>query len=279
MSFWISRVVSAWMVAISLAGSTPSTYAAEVLEGRLIADQVGNISSQMTGERTIRIDTVRVRKGDRVKKGDLLAQLNTQQLVADRLVVQRALEEAEAQVGVAQSTFARARLEYARQSGLKGSPSFNRAVFENSEVALKAAESALNSARINVKRRQAEIARIDLEINFARILAPYDGIVLEVFTNVGAAVTQKNPDLMKMLDLSQVEIEIDVSTVDVARFRPGQRVAYSIDGGPKRSAQVRAILPRLADRDGRLTLRLSLDSDTLPADVRHQMPVEVYAPQ
>ncbi|CAN0192617.1 unnamed protein product, partial [Phaeothamnion confervicola] len=164
---------------------------AEVVEGKLVADQRGQISAQMTGERSQRVESVLVRVGDRVKKGDVLARLNTVSLEADRLIAQRALEESRASVEVAKSVVARARLDYDRRASLKGSPSYNRAGFEDAEVELRASQSRLQNAESNANRREAEVARCELEIRLAEIKAPYDGVVLEIMTNVGASVTQR----------------------------------------------------------------------------------------
>ena len=159
---------------LGLAFQSPLARAQTVTEGKLIVDQIGTISSPLTGERSVRVEDVPVRMGDRLMKGDQMALLSTLQLMADRLVAQRAFEEAEALASVAKSNVAAAQLTYRRQAGLKGSPSFRRAAYEDAEVALSAAKSQLRSAESSAKRQQAEVGRIDLEIKLARIVAPYD---------------------------------------------------------------------------------------------------------
>lgn len=60
--------------------------AQETIKGRLVANHVGRVSSEITGERAIRVKDLLVREGDRVKKGDVLVRLSVEQLIADRAV-------------------------------------------------------------------------------------------------------------------------------------------------------------------------------------------------
>jgi len=261
------------VLAIVVCGVPQFAQASEAVEGKLVADQRGHISAQMTGERSQRVKDLYVRVGDSVKKGDKLALLDTEQLEADRLIAQRALEEAQSAVEVAKSNVTRAQLDYDRRAGLKGSPSFNRAAFEDAEVALRAAESALQSAQSSAKRRDAEVARIGLEIRLAEINAPYDGLVVDVLTNAGASVTQRAPDLLTLLDLNQVEIAVPVSQSTAQSLLLGQSVGYSLASGENRTARVRAVVPQ----GTAFVARLQLDSTAdLPLGFRHEQPVQVY---
>lgn len=275
--FATSQLVLTGLALVVVVGAAAQVVkAGETIEGKLIADQRGHISAQMTGERSQRVKDMRVRVGDKVRQGDLLARLDTEQLEADRLIAQRALEEAQATVEVARASVASARLEYDRRAGLKGSPSYNRAAYEDAEVALRAAESRLQNAQSSANRREAEVARIDLEIRLAEIKAPYDGLVLEVLTSVGASVTQKAPDLLTLLDLSQVEIAVPLPQRDAQRLKPGQSVAFSLADGEKRSARVRTVLPPLGPQETAPVARLQLDDADLPSTIGHQQPVQVY---
>jgi len=252
------------------------SFAEEHFKGRLVADLVGKISSETTGERSVRVEELLVRKGDRVSKGDLLARLSVEQLSADRLVALKILEEAQAEISVARSNLAEARLVLDRQAGLKNSPAFRGAAFDDAQARFHTAESRLLSAQSTAKRREAEVARIDLEIKLSDIVAPHDGIVVGVFTNVGSAVTQRNPDLMSLLDLSRVEIEVEVPDDKIAFFQPNKRVLYSLKDGDKQSARVRAIMPQLSEHKDDQIVRLQLDADTLPADIYNNQPVTVF---
>lgn len=265
-------------LAVVIGSGSQAALAEKTVEGTLIADQRGHISAQMTGERSQGVKEMKVRVGDRVKAGDLLARLDTEQLQADRLIEQRAFDEAKAAVDVAKAAVARAQLDYDRRAGLRNSPSFNRAAYEDAEVALQAAKSSLSSTQSSAARSEAEVARIDLEIRLAEIKAPYDGLVLDVLTNVGAAVTQRSPNLLTLLDLSQVEIAVKLPPADLQRLKPGDSIGYAIGDGPRRTARLRAVLPPSGAQETNSVARLHLNSSDLPPIIRHEQPVKVFLP-
>ena len=267
-------------LAVAIGVSPQIAVAGETLEGVLIANQRGHVAAEMTGERSQRVKDVLVRPGDIVKKDEPLARLDTTQLEADRLISQRALEEARAAIELEKANVARAQLDFDRRAGLKGSPSFNRAAFEDAEVALRAAEAKLQSAQSSAARREAEVARVDIEIRLAEIKAPYDGLVVEVLTGVGASVTQRMPNLFTLLDLDSVEVAVPVPAGEAAKLlAPGQSVSYAVADGKKRAAKVRAVLPPLSPKESGPMARLQLERGDLPQVIQHQQPVQVYLGQ
>lgn len=271
------RIAYCLVVVVALAvGVTTDAVAAQAVKGQFVADMRGQIAAQITGERTQQVKDVLVRVGDRVKKNDVLAKLDTEQLEADRLITQRSLEEARAAVEVAKAALGRARLDFNRKAGLRGSPSFNRAAFEDSEIGLRAAEGEVLSAESKVKRSEAEMDRINLEIRLAEIKSPYDALVLGVITSVGASVTLQNPALFTLLDLTQIEIAAPVSEGQVAQLKPGQTIEYSTSGGPKKTGTVRAVLPAEGGNADAFVVRLQLNTADLPMALRDGQPVDVF---
>lgn len=262
------------------AASVGLVRAEETIQGKLVADQRGRVSAPLTGERSTRVEEMRVRAGDRVKQGDVLARLSTEQLEADKNVAKRAMEEALAAVEVEKSNVARRKLDFDRRAALKGSPSFNRAALEEAELDLKAVENQLKSAQSLVARRTAEVARFDLEIRLAEIKAPYDGIVAEVLTDVGATVTQQAPDLVTLVNLNRVEIAVEAQAGIAQKLRPGASVEYAISAGDKKHpAKVRTLLPPGGAKPGGAIARLELNASDLPALIRHDQPVQVFISQ
>ena len=251
-------------------------FAQDAMEGKLISNQVGKISSVITGERSVRVIELPVRTGDRVKKGDIVAKLSTEQLRADREVAMRFVEEAKALVGVAESTFAGAKLIFDRQSGLKNSTSFRRADFEDAEIALQRAGSSLKSSQATASRRQAEVERLDLEIELSTIRAPFDGVVTKVLTNIGATVTQSNPAIAEMLNINLAEIELEVPSNKLSKFEIGTELSYSIKNDERYPAKVRTILPNINKEKEVRLVRLELNTDKGPSNYVDQQTVKVY---
>ena len=250
--------------------------AQSTIEGKIISNQIGTVSGVLTGERSVRVEELAVRFGDRVKMGDLIARLSTAQLESDRNVALAILEEAKASVGVAESNLAGAKLIFDRQSGLKNSSSFRRAAFEDAEIALNRAESSLKSIQATSNRRQAEVDRLNLEIELATIKAPFDGVVTKVLKNVGATVTQENPLIVEMLNTSLAEIELEVPTSKLPQFEIGKELSYSVEDSPKFPARVRAIVPVQNQPKQTRVVRLELSADKGPSDFIDQQTVQVF---
>ena len=269
-------ILGALVLGLSLGFCPSYLHADETIEGKMVANHIGKVSSEITGERSIRVQELLVREGDRIKKGDVLARLSTEQLTADRTVALRFLEEAEATAGVAESNVAGAKLVFNRQAGLKKSDSFRRADFEDAEVALGATESELSKAQATVKRRKAEVQRIELEISLANIVAPYDGIVVKVLTNVGASVTQGNPHIVELLDSTRTEIEVEVPLNKLSHFQVGRELSYSVENSEKYQAKVRVILPKLSKKKKTRLIRLELKNGDVAPIYSDQQFVKVY---
>ena len=250
--------------------------AQEAMEGKLISNQVGTISSVITGERSVRVLELAVRIGDRVKNGDVIARLSTEQLEADREVTLRSLEEAKALIEVAESNLAGAQLIFDRQSGLKNSASFRRADFEDAEIALRRANSALKSSQAAMSTRQAEVKRLDVEIELFTIRAPFDGIVTKILTNVGATVTQSSPRIAELLNVDLAEIELEVPSNKLSKFEIGTELSYSIKNDERYPAKVRTILPALDKEKEVRLVRLELNTDKGPSNYVDQQTVKVY---
>ncbi len=269
-------ILGAFVLGLSLGFCPSYLHADETIEGKIVAKYVGKVSSEITGERAIRVEELPVRVGDRIKKGDVLARLSTKQLTADRTVALRLLEEAEATIGVAESDLAGAKLVFNRQAGLIKSDAFRRADYEDAEVALRAAESELSRAQANAKRRKAEVQRIELEISLANIVGAYDGIVVKVLTNVGASVTQANPHILELLDSTRAEIEVEVPPNKLSRFQVGRELSYELENGEKYLAKVRTILPKLSNKKNTRLIRLELKSGDVPPIYSDRQLVKVY---
>ena len=101
-------------------------------------------------------------------------------------------------------------------------------------------------------------------------------MVLDILTSVGATVTQQNPALLNLQDLTQVEIAVPLTQASFEALKPGQSLSYSMTDGAKKSAIVRVVLPQTAEGEQNYVARLQLDPADLPLAFRDRQAVEVY---
>lgn len=183
-----------------------------------------------------RITRIAVEPGQTVKRGDLIAEIdsvNQQNALrtaqSDLAVAQAQRQEREATLDLAQRTLER--LERLQLSNLTLQAEYDTAV---SNVAVAQAQIAALDAQIGRAGIAIEAAQANLE--YTRITAPGDGTVLAVTAQQGQTVNaaQSAPTIAVLGDLTRMEVFAEISEADIARVRPGQRVWFTVLGAPDR---------------------------------------------
>ncbi|MDD4645420.1 MAG: efflux RND transporter periplasmic adaptor subunit [Bacteroidales bacterium] len=157
-----------------------------------------------------------------VKKGQLLAELDKTPLLAS-------LQEAKASVADA-----KAELEYQEAT-------FNRikALFDKKLVAQTDYDQALynyNKAKANIISVQAKYERADINLKYATISSPIDGVVLNRAVEEGQTVAASfnTPTLFSIAnDLTQMEVQANIDEADIGKVKQDQRVEFTVDAYPE----------------------------------------------
>jgi membrane fusion protein, multidrug efflux system len=199
------------------------------------------------------VDARPVDTGDLVRKGDVLASLDTEDLNAD-------LRAADAGV-----TVAKAQLRSAMDARERAKTLAERGV--GSATRLEDAERALVSAQARLDQAQASQARaVDMK-NLATLTAPYDGVVTGTFAEPGARLSAGQA-ILRLSAIGESEIVIDVSEADAALRAPGDRFAVKLLAS--QAVMADAVLTRIdpvAEQATR-TFRLHLALENAPAEFR-----------
>lgn len=184
--------------------------------------------------------------GDKVKTGDVLAELTPDDLQDNVRAARAALSTAEVTLETARTAEARVRDLVMRRVA-------PQAQLEQAERSLKSAEAGLDQAR-------SELARAEDAEGFARLAAPFDGVVSAVFENAGAVVSAGTP-VVKLSDDVMREAVIDLPESAVSGQPIGTEVTIWLESDPTTvtSGRVNRIDP-LADVATR-TRRLHLTMD------------------
>jgi len=169
-----------------------------------------DISSRITA----RVIEVRKWSGDTVKKGELLIQLDDQDLNAAKKRLEANLREAEAALNLAQTQYDRAKKLYASQAVSKS--------------AYDQADKNLKAAKANLTALQKDIELADTHLSYAAIKAPYDGIVAERFANPGDMAAPSKV-LMRVFDPTKLMLYASISESLVKKIRKGDEVKMYID--------------------------------------------------
>jgi RND family efflux transporter MFP subunit len=180
-----------------------------------------------------------VRIGDRVQRGQLLAELETRELAARRDQAEAALAAAEAATAFAQSDFLRRRELHAA-------------------ALLSAADLDLSerARRVAAEQRAEAAAGLDFartQLGYARITAPIAGIVASVSTQEGetVAASLSAPTFVTLVDLARLEVWAYVDETDIGRVETGQSARFTVDTYADHEflGRVTAVYPQAEIRD------------------------------
>jgi RND family efflux transporter MFP subunit len=195
------------------------------------------------GSRIIgRVVELPVDEGDRVREGDLIAVLDSEDLNA-------ALAQAQAQLLEAQARLVDAEREGRRQRELVAAKIAPQAD-------LDAAETLLQVLRAIVNTQQARVDAMEAQLAYTVIRSPIDGVVIERNVEVGEMVApggftsqQSTGAIVRLADPASLEVEADVNESFISRLRPGQPATIRVDAVPDKSytGRLRQIVPT-ADR-------------------------------
>lgn len=179
-----------------------------------------SVGSQVSGT----IEKLYVDFNSKVKKGDVLLEIEPS-------VLQASVDEAKASLVSAQSQRNYAKSEYQRNKTLYNEGFISRAEMEQSQTTYEQAEQS-------VKRMQSQYDRAVTNLGYATITSPVDGTVIAREVDVGQTVAAsfQTPNLFKIAeDLSQMQIETSVSEADIGVIKEGQAVTFTVDAYPNQT--------------------------------------------
>jgi HlyD family secretion protein len=214
-----------------------------------------------------KIIELRVKEGDRVKKGQLLAQLENVQSSADVNATRASLQASEtdsvaadaamrtslADLNRARSDAAHAKLDWERAQGLykdaliaKQEYDAKKAVWESADAGLAQAEARVAQAKAqkdssdkHIAQNRATLTRVSDVLQKTTYVAPYDGIVTNLPVRQGETVVmgiQNAPGstLMTIADMSVITSEVKVDETDIVNVKLGQMADVTIDAIPRK---------------------------------------------
>lgn len=186
--------------------------------------------------------------GDAVKKGQVIAELEKEDLTAKVERNRAELAVAEARIADAQARLKLAEIQYQRQTKLIVDSFTSQEAVDNA-----AKELAVNQAGLNLARRQVESARAALKeaeanLAYATITAPISGVIASVSTQEGETVAAglSAPVFVTIVDLKRLQVDAFVDEVDIGKINEGQQVVFTVDSYPAREfkGKVVAIYPK-----------------------------------
>lgn len=172
------------------------------------------VGTQVSGK----VEKIYVDFNDEVKKGQLMAEL-------DKQTLNQSLSRARASLTSAESQLNYAKLTYERTKQLYESNAATLAAYQE-------AQNTYTQAQMSKKNAQAAYDQAMVDLGYAEIYSPIDGIVLDRAVEVGQTVAASfsTPTLFTLAnDLTKMQVEADVDEADIGQVKTGQRVTFTVD--------------------------------------------------
>jgi RND family efflux transporter MFP subunit len=215
------------------AALTVSTVVAQAAEwplrltanGNIAAWQEAIVGSEIGG---LRLTDVRVNVGDRVRKGQVLATLQSETTAAERDQTLASMAEAEAVLAEAKANADRARQ-------VEGSGALSVQQVTQYLTAERTAVARLGVLKAQLRSNQVRLAQ-------TQILAPDDGTISQREATLGAVV-QSGQELFRLIRRDRLEWRAELPAADLARISPGMPASITTAGKEKVSGRVRMLAP------------------------------------
>ncbi len=234
--------------------------------GKVVPTTEVEVSSERSGV----VRTVTVKNNSIVRKGDVLAELDAERLVAELGRDKALLAAAEARLADAEATLKERELGFARAERLSRQGISATQDLDAARAGQARARAAVVAAQADIAVAKAEVVMAETDIAKMRILSPVDGIVLKRSVEPGQTVASslQAPVLFTLAeDLKRMQLEADVDEADIGAVKTGQQASFTVDAYPGRSfpAVIETIeySPKTTDNVVTYTAVLTVDNSDL----------------
>ena len=245
--------------------------------GYVVPQRKSSVAAKATG----RLVALYVEEGNKIKKDQIIAQLENEDLAAS-------IRQAEANVDVSRAGYEQAKAElndarvsFERQRQLLSRELIAKSDYDTAEARYKKAIATVASADASIKAAQAALSGADVSLEYTRIRAPFDGVVLtknadvgDIVTPLGAAANAKSA-VVTIADMSSLQVETDVSESNIEKLKPGQPCEIQLDAVPETrfAGTIHMIVPT-ADRS-KATVMVKVRFNTIDSRILPEMSAKV----
>ena len=188
-----------------------------------------DVGTQVSGT----VSKIYVDYNSKVKKGDLLAELDPSLFQANVDQSEAKLRNAQAAYSKAKATLSYKQNNYQRYKHLYEKNYVSRDDVELAQANYLQSKAELEAANAEVSAAKAQLTNNLTNLRYSKIISPVDGTVISREVDVGQTVAASfnTPTLFEVAkDLTQMQIETSVSEADIGRIKVGQIAEYTLDG-------------------------------------------------
>jgi HlyD family secretion protein len=188
-----------------------------------------DITPEVTGE----IVKLPVKEGDKVKKGDLLIQINAKQYEANKESAEANLEAAKSNAAMRKAELENLQAQYERTKELYNKNLSSDAEFQAAKSSYESSKASYQGAMANVSQSEASLKGMEDQLSKTTILSPMDGTVTKLNVELGERVLgsfySQGTNIMTVSDLNNMEAIADVDENDVVLVAIGDTARIKVD--------------------------------------------------
>jgi len=229
------------------------------------------VAAKVTG----RIVALYVEEGNRVKKDQIIARLEADDVAAQRDQAQANVEVSRQNLEQAKAELADAKSSFEREKSLLDQEFTTKAAFDAAEARNKKAIALVSAAEASIRASNAALRGANVALDYTLIRAPFDAIVLtknadigDIVTPIGAAANAKAA-VVTIADLGSLQVEADVSESNLKEIKAGQPTEIQLDAVPdtRFKGAIHMVVPTADRTKATVMVRvkfLNMDSRILP---------------
>ncbi len=245
--------------------------------GYVVPQRKSSVAAKATG----RLVALYVEEGNKIKKDQIIAQLENEDLVASRRQALANVDVSRAGYEQAKAELNDAQVSFERQKQLLSRELVAKSDYDTAQARYKKALAAVASADASIKASQAVLNGADVSLEYTRIRAPFDAVVLtknadigDIVTPLGAAANAKSA-VVTIADMASLQVETDVSESNIEKLKPGQPCEIQLDAVPETRfpGTIHMIVPT-ADRS-KATVMVRVSFNTIDSRILPEMSAKV----
>ncbi len=211
--------------------------------GKVYAKDQVDVGAQVSGQ----IKKLYVEVGDRVKQGDLIAQIDKDKQQNDLDITKAQLESAKANLESKKVALNIATKQYQREQKLyanKATSLESLETLKNNFFALKANVAELNATVVGL---EISLKNAQKDLDYTSIVAPMDGVIINLAVDEGQTVNanQNTPTIARIANLDEMEVKMEIAEADVNKIKIGTKLGFAVLSDPDKiyHAQISSIDP------------------------------------
>ena len=185
-----------------------------------------DVGAQASGK----ITKLYVKLGQEIKKGEMIADIDSTTQINTLNTKKAALVSYQAQLKAKKTAYDVALSSYNRLSKLYTQKATSLDSVNTAKSTLDNAKAEMEAIEANIKQAEIEVNTAETNVGYTKITAPMDGTVISVPVSEGQTVNanQTTPTIVTIADLSKMKIKPEISEGDITKVKAGQKVSFTI---------------------------------------------------